>query len=215
MKKIVAARSFTENEDKSHLSEFKFSPIAQGSHAGQGHKRTIADVVTTASLIFRCVGFDDLIVVPQMGDGHTILSQCSRFVRTDGARGTQSLNGLQMFDQTIFAGHTFGGQIHGQRNDEKRNAQENCDAGNQMNKVGDFAGYGRFARLQTGSQMGDSTHNGTISRNLKFLINLRYEVEKIGYQKLLQFYRKKSLINSISLMILITQSWLKFFRTNR
>ena len=50
------------------------------------------------------------VIKPKVGHCHSILSQSSSFIRTDGRSRTQSFDGLQMFDETIFGRHLLGRQ---------------------------------------------------------------------------------------------------------
>lgn len=42
-----------------------------------------------------------------MGDGHSVLSQRSRFVRANGGRRTKGFHGLEILYQAVLARHSF------------------------------------------------------------------------------------------------------------
>jgi len=56
-------------------------------------------------LVIGEVCFHNLVVEPQMWDNHSVLCQSSRLIRTYRSCWTQSLNCLQVLDQTVFVGH--------------------------------------------------------------------------------------------------------------
>ena len=57
--------------------------------------------------IFTGVGGDNLVVIPQMGNGHAILGQSAGFVRANSGGWSQCLHGFQIFYKAVFLGHSF------------------------------------------------------------------------------------------------------------
>lgn len=70
-------------------------------------------------------------------------------------RGCGSYQEYDSFQPTI---------VHGQRNNEESHAQEDGHASDQVDEVTDFLSDGCFARFQTGGQVCNTTHDGTIAR---------------------------------------------------
>lgn len=46
---------------------------------------------------------------------------------------------------------------------EERNSEKNGDTRDKLNKVMDFFGDGSFSCIETGSQSGNSTHDGVVT----------------------------------------------------
>ena len=79
------------------------------------------------------IGVDDMIVEPDVRDVHLILRQRSRLVRTDDRRGAERFDRLQVFDETVLAGHPLGrqGQDKPARKDDDDGTLES-DAGREL-----------------------------------------------------------------------------------
>ena len=92
------------------LSCLELSAVAQHSNTGEGHPCGGVPVVGGIALILAGISLDDLVVEPQVSDGHTVLCQCSGLVRADGGSGSQSLHSFQVLHQTVLAGHTLSSQ---------------------------------------------------------------------------------------------------------
>ena len=45
-----------------------------------------------------------------MSDGHTVLGQGTGFIRANSRSGSESFDRFQVFDETIFLGHSLGGE---------------------------------------------------------------------------------------------------------
>ena len=58
-------------------------------------------------LILGRIGFDSTLIEPHVGHSHSILGQCSRFIRADGRGGTERFDSFQIFDQTVLLRHSL------------------------------------------------------------------------------------------------------------
>ena len=59
-------------------------------------------------MILGGIGLDDLIVEPHVSDSHAVLGQSSGLIRADGRSGSKGLDGFQVLDQAVLAGHALG-----------------------------------------------------------------------------------------------------------
>jgi len=69
-----------------------------------------ANVTGFSGLVFSGINVNNLVIEPHMGDGHPVLGQSTGFIGTDSRSGTESLDGFQVLNQTVFLGHSLSSQ---------------------------------------------------------------------------------------------------------
>lgn len=92
------------------LAGLKLGSVAEGRDLGERFEARRRPVVLHARLVLGRVGLDDLIVEPHVGHGHPVLRQGAGFVRADGRRRAQRLDGLEILHEAVLRGHALGRQ---------------------------------------------------------------------------------------------------------
>ena len=67
-------------------------------------------VLVLTCLFITCVGLVDDIIKPHVSHSHPVLCQGTSLIWTNSWCRSQGFHRLQILDQTILAGHSFGGQ---------------------------------------------------------------------------------------------------------
>lgn len=118
------------------------------------------------------LGFVDLLVVDNVGNGHSVASESSGFIGADDGDGSESFDDFEVLDQDTYLEHSLGGESQGDGHLRKETFGDvgDHDTDEEDDGLDDrVAGsYGQDEENDTQSQ-GDASHD--VNESVDFLLD--------------------------------------------